>query len=151
MKEKPCQGASEQGTGSSTVSTSASAPSATTAPASGGGSKTSVVKKAARAAARANAKTARTSAIVAQSEPAPFEMDGWRCESFERKTGHSVGRSVQRGDLQLCLTVGTREPEELRQSQHDAQALPERVLAWLMTGTEQRKTLASSGAAKDTA
>ena len=65
--------------------------------------------------------------MEAAAKTPAFELDGWRCEDFSGQTGHQVGRSVQRGDLQVCLTVGETDGSALA-------TMPDRVLAWLMTG-----------------
>jgi hypothetical protein len=54
-----------------------------------------------------------------------MEIDGWRCEDFSARTGHVIGRSAQRGDLQIYVTLGEREA---------VQEPSVEVQRWLMTG-----------------
>lgn len=79
----------------------------------------------------AAASTVAANAVVTERTP-PIDLDGWRCESFEWRTGHAVARSATHStsDFQLMRVVATAAetgdsyPEEI----------PARVLEWLLKG-----------------
>lgn len=79
--------------------------------------------------------SAPESATAAAPSDAPFELDGWVCDGsnpFRHDATRSV-REVRRADgsewpAAIVLTVGNGPPKRARVE------LPERVLAWLLTG-----------------
>lgn len=44
--------------------------------------------------------------LCGRARRARYEIDGWQLKDFSDKTGHAIGRTAQRGDLQLFLTAG---------------------------------------------
>ncbi len=121
MKEQPCLEFAQR-IGSSMASPSAGASSAESGP----GLSPSAEPDNARADAPESVSTVEASG----APDSPFTLSGWHCESFAAQTGHEVGRLVQLGNLQLCLTVGEMDGSEPRE-------VPGAVLSWLMTGEDQ--------------
>lgn len=100
---------------------------AATSAAAGSPSISSAETRGAAEAEPASAGAAEPNAATNTPTRSPLVLEGWRCESFEQKTGHAVARSAQIGDLQVCLTVGETDGSE-------PQSIPEAVQRWLLTG-----------------
>ena len=122
-RRRPCPNQSPRGAGQKrkTASSKGSKSDSATTAANGSGSTSSAKRAGATSGGR------RSVELATAPVSAAIELDGWRCEDFTLRTGHAIGRSAQRGDLQLCLTAGETDGSEPAE-------IPAAVLRWLMTG-----------------
>lgn len=102
-----------------------------TSAATGTNSPSSVPPSNAPEAEAAGASTADANAVVTERTPL-IDLDGWRCESFEWRTGHAVARSATHStsDFQIMRVVATAA--EMGDSYPGE--IPARVLEWLLKG-----------------